>query len=182
MRPKKVSCRTARASAPVTTPSTVPMNERTETWVEPVTARVMPSVRPRRMNRKASVTMNDGSPVRLTMVPLTNPTPAAKRSTTSSASQIGPAVLDDRQQEEHAGGGDHRPDRQVELTADHQQRRAQPDDAELGETSIQERMPRCARKPLSPATTEKNAKMMMAQPRRRRSPGARGSAAVDRRA
>ena len=43
---------------------------RPETWVRPVIHRVKPMVRPRRMNRPASVTMNDGRPLLITITPL----------------------------------------------------------------------------------------------------------------
>ena len=43
---------------------------RPETWVRPVIHRVKPMVMPRRMNRPPSVTMNDGRPVRTTIMPL----------------------------------------------------------------------------------------------------------------
>jgi hypothetical protein len=58
--------------------------------------------------------MNDGRPVRITIVPLR-----------------WPAELDCRDRDDHPGGADHRADRQVELAADHQHAGGHGDDPEL---------------------------------------------------
>jgi hypothetical protein len=47
-------------------------------WVRPVTRRVIPMVRPRKMNRLARVTMNDGSLVHTTTSPFRNPATSEK--------------------------------------------------------------------------------------------------------
>ena len=89
-------------------------------------------VRPRRMNRPASVTMNEGRPVRTTTMPLIQPTAAATAKARMMHSHKRPAPDHGRDRQHHAGGADHRAHRQVELAADHQQRRGDGDDAELG--------------------------------------------------
>ena len=88
-------------------------------------------VSPRRMNRPASVTMNEGRPVRTTTVPLIQPTPAATDERQDDAQPQGPAPDHGRDRQDHTGSADHRADREVELAADHQQRRRHRQDAEL---------------------------------------------------
>ena len=89
-------------------------------------------VSPRRMNRPARVTMNDGRPVRTTTMPLIQPTAAATAKARMMHSHKGQPQTHRRDREHHAGGADHRADREVELAADHQERGRHGDDAELG--------------------------------------------------
>ena len=73
------------AHEPSPAPSPMPRS-----WVEPPVAHFSPtSDRPRRMNRKASVTMKDGSRVRMTIWPLMAPSTPATRRSSRMASQSG---------------------------------------------------------------------------------------------
>ena len=59
------------------------------TMVRSATMMENASVSPRRMKRKASVTMNDGSPVRTTSWPFTKPSTSAQARETTIDSQTG---------------------------------------------------------------------------------------------
>ena len=109
------------------------------------------------MNRPASVTMNDGRPVRITIEPLRQPIRQATANASRMHSQSGqPQHRRDR--DDHAGGADHRADRQVELAADHQHRHGDRDDAELGRDLEEVDDARRRNRPLSPATIAKKRK------------------------
>ena len=102
------------------------------TCVRPVTRRVMPMVTPRMMNRLASVTMNDGSAVRTTTSPLTNPISKRKGEGGDDAPpEVDPELSRD-QRGDDAAGADDGADREVELPGDHQQRHGDGQDPELG--------------------------------------------------
>jgi hypothetical protein len=58
-------------------------------WVRPVTSLVMPMVRPRKMNRLARVTMNDGSLVQTTTSPFRNPATSENAIAITIAAQSG---------------------------------------------------------------------------------------------
>ena len=83
------------------------------------------------MNRKASVTMKDGSRVRITIWPFRAPSTAATTKVAAIASEQGPAAERDEGAEDEAGEGHHGADGEIELAADHQQRRRDGEDAEL---------------------------------------------------
>ena len=85
------------------------------------------------MKRPASVTMKDGRPVRIDdqAVDDADQRPRRRRPARMQ-SQSGHAPLGGGDRDDDAGEADHRADREVELAADHQERRRDGDDAELG--------------------------------------------------
>ena len=84
------------------------------------------------MNSEASVTMKDGSRVRMTSWPLMRAEDAGDDEASPGwRASSGQADDQDQAGEDQAGEGDHRADREIELAADHQQRRGDGEDAEL---------------------------------------------------
>ena len=86
------------------------------------------------MNSVARVTMNDGSPVRTTMIPLITPETRGQDHRDEDR-QPDRQVADTsvtQDPDDDPGEADHRSDREVELAGDHQQRDGRADDPDLG--------------------------------------------------
>ena len=100
--------------------------------VEPPVAHFRPtSDRPRRMKRKASVTMKDGSRVRMTIWPLMAPRTRRERQRREDGREAAAGREQQEGAEDQPGEGHHRADGKIELAADHQQRGGDGEDAEL---------------------------------------------------
>jgi hypothetical protein len=84
------------------------------------------------MNRPASVTMNDGQPGADHDQAVDHAHQHRDREGQDNAEPQRPAPHGGRDRHHHAREADHRADREVELSADHQERRGHGDDAELG--------------------------------------------------
>ena len=97
-----------------------------------VTIDVRTEEKPRMMNSVARVTMNDGSPVRTTMMPLS--TPRQRRRGHRHEDRQPDRQAPDRHADadDDAGEADQRADREVELAGDHQQGDRGADDPDLG--------------------------------------------------
>ena len=83
------------------------------------------------MNRKASVTMKEGSRVRMTICPFSAPSTAATTKVAAMATSSGQPLSVMKRAEDEAGEGHHGADGEIELAADHQERRGDGEDAEL---------------------------------------------------
>ena len=83
------------------------------------------------MNRNASVTMKDGSRVRMTIWPLMAPRAAAATKVARMRGKQREAGEEQEAAEDQAREGHHRADREIELAADHQERGGDREDAEL---------------------------------------------------
>ena len=103
-----------------------------ETSVRLVMARVSASDRPRRMNRLARVTMNDGKSGPDRQDSVDEADQSRDGESEQNAEPERPAPLDRRNGDDDAGKADHRADREIELPGDHQKRHGRGQDADLG--------------------------------------------------
>ena len=102
------------------------------TLVLPVRMTERPSVRPATANSVARVTTKEGSFVRTTRSPLTNPMTSPRASAATMPTMIGALVVARHDRDGHGARGEHRADGEIELPGNHQQPDRKRDDAEFG--------------------------------------------------